>query len=67
MLPSRSPIWSRWSHRHLLLAAAAPAAAALALAASALVLAAEPFNSQRPDVLVLSSLHHCQRWGMVCC
>ena len=94
MLPSRSPIWSSWSHRHLLLAAAALAAAtlapaalalaaaalapaalaplalaaaALALAASALALAAEPFNSQRPDVLVLSSLHHCQRWGMVCC
>ena len=49
------------------LAALALASSALTLAASALVLAAEPFNSQRPDVLVLSSLHHCQRWGIVCC
>jgi hypothetical protein len=51
----------------VLAAAALASVLALNAAASTLVLAAEPFNSKRPDVLVLSSLHHCQRWGMVCC
>ena len=44
MLPSRSPVWSRWSRRHLLAAAALAAAAltpaALALAPLALATAA---------------------------
>ena len=52
MLPSRSPVWSRWSRRHLLaaaaLAAAALAAAALALAAAALVAAAAAAPAYHP-------------------
>ena len=56
MLPSRSPIWNRWSHRHLLLAAAALAAAALTPAALALAPLALAAAALAPLALAAAAL-----------